>query len=198
MSSFFAFWLFIVGGIILVLILKSHSQSVLNESLSDLAKRTGLMFEPGKLFGHFPAIFGTYRQHQIKLDFYERYCGNGVFISYTRIVVILNRPNSLSMTLHRAGILSRIGNLLWTKVQVGDEELDRRFIIRGQPENKIRRVVNSPEICKRLLLNFAFDIKVKNQEIYYTAVSSRVVVDALIEVFDLLCAVGDAIDASQD
>jgi hypothetical protein len=190
------------GFAILMPIVNFFTRIGYNEAWNDLAKQTGLIFKPATFFDHQRAVFGVYRQRQIRLETFEErlesFDRSSATSTYTRIVVLLNQPTNLSMTIQEVGMLNRIGEALGMKdVQIGDEDLDRRFNIQGQPQNEVVRLLSIHEVRKRLWLAFDLNIKVEGQVITYKKYDVEINPDTLIGLFDLLCLLADEIDHLQ-
>jgi hypothetical protein len=189
----------VVGLTILILTISYFARIGHNEAWNELAKQTGLTFKPATFSDDQRAVFGVYRQRQIRLETFKIRAGTYSNLTYTRIMVTLNQPGDLCMTLHEARVLfARISEKLgMSDIKIGDEDLDRRFVIQGQPENKIVRLLSSPEIRKQLRPTIDLCIKVEWPMITYTKFGVEVNPDTLIALFDLLCLMSDEIDNLQ-
>lgn len=198
-SDFFIYIpiLLVAVSLIAILIISYFTLVGRGKAWADLAERTGLTYEPGKFLGYGRAVSGVYQRHQIKLDTFTRGAGKSSK-TYTRIVALLNQPTHLSLTIYQEGMFSKIGKALGMKeLHIGDDEIDRRFIIQGQPESDVLRALTSLGMRQRLLEAPNMHLEVKGQEIRYEKQGFETDPNTLIAVLDLMCALGDAVDRLQ-
>jgi hypothetical protein len=189
--------LLMAGFVIIMLIVSYFTLVGRGRAWADLAERTGLMYEPGQFFGYGRSVSGVYQRHQIKLDSFTRGTGKSSH-TYTRIVALLNQPTNLSLTIYQEGMFSKLGKALGMKeLSIGDDEIDRRFVIQGQPESDVIRALTSLGMRQRLIEAPGLHLEVKGQEIRYEKRGFETDPNTLIAVFDLMCALGDAIDHLQ-
>ena len=160
----------------------------------ELAARLGLTFEPGNWIGRGMSISGTYRSQHITLDKFTRRTGKNA-TTYTRVVLFLKQPSQIEMEIYTEGLFSKIGKLLGMKeIQTGDEVLDQRYIIKGQPENGIAGLLASYDVRQKLAEAPALHIKVHGQEIYYEKRGFAKDENNLIALFDLITSLASGID----
>jgi hypothetical protein len=159
----------------------------------ELARRTGLAFEPGGYFTT-PTLTGSYRGHQITLDTFKRSSGRSS-TTYTRIVVFVNNQESIYLALYEEGVFSKIGKFFGTEdVQVGDEEVDRRFIIKSRPETFAARVFTSINLRGQLLKARHVNIEIDGREIYLEERGDLTDADYIQFLFDLLSELADFVE----
>ena len=160
----------------------------------ELAARVGLSFAPGNWLGLGMSISGTYRSQYITLDKFTRSTGKNS-TTYTRIVLRLSQPTQLELLIYTEGIFSKIGKLFGMKeIQTGDEVIDQRYIIKGQPEPMIASLLQSYDLRQKLVEAPALHIKVQGQEIYYEKRGFNKDENSLIALFDLLASLAGGID----
>jgi hypothetical protein len=161
---------------------------------SELAAQTGLGFEPGNYWGRTMSVAGTYRGRALKLDTFRVRVGknNSVF---TRIVVqIENRPG-LRLALNRQGLGRKIGKLLGqTEIQTGDDELDRLYFIKGQPEALVVRLLASGYLRQKLLATSFNNLNVEGPAVSYEKRGFQTDSEALLSIFGLLSDMADTIE----
>jgi hypothetical protein len=163
----------------------------------DLAERIGATCEPGSFWFGRPQVSGTYQQHRFKLDSFVRRVGKNT-TTYTRLVVDLNTQTQLNMSIQQEGFFSKIGKALGVQdLQLGDEEIDRRFIIQGQPESEVRKVISSLGMRQRLLEAPELHITIKDGIIRHEKRGFETDPNTLIALMDVLCALANAIDRPQ-
>jgi hypothetical protein len=159
---------------------------------ADLAERLGLNFEPGSYIFSRPIVSGTHLHHQVKLDSFTRSSGRSS-TTYTRIIVYLSSAANFSLTLTEEGVFSRIGKAIGMQdVQVGDDEIDRRYTIRSQPEDAARRVLFSLGMRQRLLEAPPLHIELRGMEVIYERRGFETDPNKLTALLDLMCALADA------
>jgi hypothetical protein len=158
---------------------------------ADLAERLGLNFEPGSFFSQ-PVVAGVYQRHQIKLDTFVRRSGKNS-TTYTRIVVTLNNAANFRMSISQEGLFSKLGKKLGVQeITTGDDELDQRFLIKGEPEADVKRVLSALGMRQRLLEAPSINIEIRGMEVYYQKHGFETDPNKLINLLDLMCAFADA------
>lgn len=177
--------LFIVGVIVLAVGISYYRRQARQRAWSELAVRTGLTCEPGSFFRP-PYVTGVYRGHQLTLDTFTRGSGKSS-TTYTRIVLFVNNQSNLYLALYEESIFSKIGKFFGAQdIQVGDEEIDRRFIIKGRPEDSVVRLLNSIGLRQKLLEARSLNLEVDGRELHFEKVGVELNVDYLQFLFDLL------------
>src|SRR5262245_4406235 len=107
------------------------SRRARDKAWRELAEGTGLTFEPGGFLGS-PRVTGTYRGHALTLDTFTRGAGKTRRV-YTRIVLFVNNQDSAYLALYQESVFSKVGKFFGMQdIQVGDEDLDRKFIIKSR------------------------------------------------------------------
>ena len=161
---------------------------------SELAMRTGLTLESAGFLGLSQRVTGAYRGRALTLDTFTRRSGEHS-TTYTRIVVPVNNASSLRLTLYEQGLLSEIGKLLGAQdIQTGDPELDRRFIIKGQPEDVIVRLLTSGGLYDKLLQARSLNLRVEGGQVRFEKRNIESDVDYLQSLFDLLSDLAEAVE----
>jgi hypothetical protein len=158
---------------------------------ADLAERIGVNCEVGGFFSR-PVVTGVYQRHQIKLDSFEQRSGKNSH-TYTRIVVLLNNAASFRMSISQEGLFSKLGKKLGMQdIATGDDEIDQRYLIKGEPEADVLRVLSSLGMRQRLLEAPAIHIEIRGMEVYYQKQGFETDPNKLISLLDLMCAFADA------
>lgn len=192
-----------LDSIILILILGLIGLGIVASLLSvqsrrkawaELAERLGLQLQPGGFFGENNVVSGVYRSHYLRLDTFSR--GSGKSRShYTRIVLAIQNPAGVALELYQEGIFSRMGKALgMQEIQTGDEELDRRFMIKGEPQTTVVGLLTSIGLRQKLMEARAPHIQVRGQEVYYEKRGIETNIDTLNFLFDLLSDLAQAVD----
>jgi hypothetical protein len=165
----------------------------LRNAWGELAARTGLALEPGSLFVA-PRVTGTYRSHPLTLETFTRGSGKSR-TTYTRIVLFVQNPANVYLALYQESVFSKIGKFFGMKdVQVGDEEIDRRFIIKSQPESFAASLATSISLRQRLLEARKLNVEVDGREVTFEQVGLLTDGEYLRFLFDLLCDLADRVE----
>ena len=182
--------LFIVGVFALVYFSRQRWQ----KAWGDLATVTGLTFEPGGFLGPSPRVAGTYRGRALTLDTFTRGSGEHRH-TYTRIVLFVNNAAGLYLALYQESVFSKIGKFFgMADIQVGDEEVDRRFVIKSKPENFAASLFTSISLRERLLQARVLNVEVDGRELTFEQSGVLTDVEYLKFLFDLLSDVGDRVE----
>jgi hypothetical protein len=193
----FLFLVFILVLIVGSIVISYFISQGRRKAWQDLSERIGATYAPGSFWFGRPVVSGVYQQHTFKLDTFRRGTGKSS-TTYTRLEVMINNPNFLSMSIHQEGLMSKIGKAFGVQdIQLGDEELDQRFIIKGQPESDVRRVFASLGMRQRLLEAPELHADVIGQVIRHEKRGYESDPNTLIALLDVLCAMANAIDRPQ-
>lgn len=161
---------------------------------SELAARTGLTLEPAGFLGLSQRVTGAYRGRALTLDTFTRGSGKNS-TAYTRIVAPVNNAASLRLALYEQGLLSEIGKLLGAQdIQTGDPELDRRFIVKGQPEDVVVRLLTLGGLDVKLLQARSLNLRLDGDQLRWEKRHVESDVDYLQSLFDLLSDLAEAVE----
>jgi hypothetical protein len=189
-----AFVLLIVAVIALSLGWTYSRRQARLKAWRELAERMGLTWEPGSLLGHPPYVKGKYRGHELTLDTFRRGSGRNS-TTYTRIILFVNNQSNLYLTLYEESVFSKIGKLFGAQdIQVGDEEIDRRFMIKGQPEDSVTRLLTPISLRQKLLEARSVNLEVDGRELHFEKKGEESDVNYLQFLFDLLSDLAEAVE----
>ena len=159
----------------------------------ELASRLGLQYTPGNLF-KFPSITGTYRTRNLTLDTFTRGTSKNR-TTYTRIVMEVNNSLQRSMKVYQETVFSKVGKLLGGQdIQIGNEQFDQRYIIKGQPELDVVKMLSSIGLQQKLLQDHTFNFELKGSVLYFEKRGIERNVDQLQSEFDLLGDIAEAVE----
>jgi hypothetical protein len=162
---------------------------------SELAAQTGLSCEKGNFLSPI-RVTGKYRDHNLVMETFRS--GGKNSDTCTRIIVSVNNIASLRLTLTEENILTKIGKQIGGQdIQTGNDPIDKRFIIRGQPEVKILQLLNSNNLQQKLLSIQFLMIEVIGGEIRYEQHIFEKNASRLQRLFDLLCTLAEEVDKIQ-
>jgi hypothetical protein len=185
--------LIVVGLLVIFAVLAYVSHQARRQAWGELAARTGLTLEPGGLFSPM-RVTGTYRGHALTLDTFTRRSGKSS-TTYTRIRLAVNNPSALSLAIYDENVLNKLGKALGMQdIQTGDDELDRRFTFKGQPEPVIASLLTSIGLRQKLLEARSLHVEVKGQELRFEQRGAESNADKVQFLFDLLGDLAEAID----
>jgi hypothetical protein len=183
----------ILGFVVVAVVVAYTTRRARTRAWEELSFRHGLTLEPGSFFVS-PRLTGGYRGHQLTLDTFTRRTGKSSTI-YTRIVLFVNNQDNVYFALYEEGVFSKIGKFFGSEdVQIGDEEVDRRFIIKSRPEGFAVRVFTSIGLRSRLLQARRLNIEVDGRELYFEQVGSLTDAEYLQFLFDLLSEMADFVE----
>ncbi len=193
LPSLVIFIIVVIGVIALIAIGYGVSQNR-RKAWADLAERIGAQYEPGNFWIGRPTVSGIYQQHRFKLDSFTRSTGKSS-TTYTRLEVYLISPDPLNLTIYQEGFFSKIGKKMGMQdIQIGDEEIDQRYVIQGQPEEEVRRIITALGMRQRLIEAPELHIEIKDSVIRHEKRGFEADPNTLIALLDILCAFGRAID----
>ncbi len=110
-----------------------------------LCAATGFSYVDGG-FWKSDKVEATHGQWTITLDLYVVSTGKSS-VTYTRMRAPYVNPDGFRFTVYRKGIFTEIAKWLGMQdVTVGYEDFDRDFVIKGNDEQKLRRLFSSPRI----------------------------------------------------
>ena len=186
--------LFFVGLLALVFGIVYFRRQAQQKAWSDLATQTGLTFEPGGFFGPVPRVTGIHRGHTLTLDTFTRSSGKHR-TTYTRIVLFVDNPANIYLALYQESMFSKIGKFFgMADIQIRDEEVDRRFIIKSKPENFAASLFTSISLRQQFLQARVINVEVDGRELTFEQVGLLNDVEYLKFLFDLLCQLAERVE----
>lgn len=103
----------------------------------------------------------------ITLDTYTVHANNA-HITYTRMRAPYVNKDGFRFNIYRKSIFSWIGKLFRMQdVEIGDPQFDEEFIIQGEPEDKVRRLLNNRKIRSFIEKQKSIHFMVKDDEGYF-------------------------------
>ncbi len=158
-----------------------------------LAALTGLAYKPptGPWSNRSqPHVAGKYREHQLKLDIVKVAHGvidDGIALYCTRIVLSLNGKIDGSVALSRRWFFGS-----GEGVQIGDEEFDRRFIVKSRPADFAAQAFASADLRQRLLQTHMLKFRVSDLGLHFEKSGVEQDIERLRSLFDLLCDIAES------
>ncbi len=184
-----------LGLIALILVIRLVVVAIRRKAWSGLAERAGLSFAPGNFFGRGMSVSGLYRSGPLRMEPFVFRSGRSSS-TYTRITLPTpGAPSDFFLLINTEGIFSRLGKLLGMKdIQTGDEDLDRRFLIRGKPEADVVRLLRSASLRPALLAAPSFQLRLENGQVDLQKQGVVVQHKALLALLDLAVSLAGEVD----
>ncbi len=115
------------------------------EIWSQLSQEIGAEYQDGGFFSK-SAVRLAYRQWEIILDTHTVSTGKSS-TTYTRIRAPFVNPDGLRLNLYRESVFSWVGKKLGLQdIKIGDTFFDQQFVIQGQPEEMVKRLLENGHI----------------------------------------------------
>jgi len=181
----------VVGVVILIKVLQRQAQK---RAWGEMASQLGLVCESGRYPWSSLAVRGMYRGHALVLDTFVEH-GYRRSQTYTQIVMTVNNSAGLRLMLHEASVASRVGKRLGVQdIQVGDADIDRRFMIKGQPEEGVRRLLAAEALRQKLLSVSSIHLTLEGAAIRYQHRGVEKGTERLHSLFDLMSEFATAVE----
>jgi hypothetical protein len=179
--------------IAIVLVVNYYGRQSRLRAWGELASNTGLTCESGGFFSPI-RVTGMYRGHGLVLDTFTRSSGKSSQ-TYTRIVLSANNPSDLSLAIYEEGVMSKIGKALGMQdIQLGDADLDQRFIIKGRPEEAIVNLLAFGSLRQKLLDARSLNLALDGQQVHFEERGVELDIGRLQFLFDLMSDLAEAIE----
>lgn len=159
-----------------------------------------------------------HKQWTVTLDTYTESSGENN-ATYIRMRAPFVNKDGFRFTIYRRGLFSELGKLLGMQdVEIGEPEFDDAFIIKGNDEDKLRKLFANPRIRQLLERQPRIHLSVRDDEgwfkakfpegvdeLYFREMGTikdmerlKALYDLFAEVLDHLCKIGSAYDAIRE
>jgi hypothetical protein len=129
--------------------------------------QTGSNFVEGG-FWKSDEVEAAHNQWTVKLDLFVVSTGKSS-VTYTRMRAPYVNPDSFRFTIYRKGIFTEIGKWFGMQdVTVGYEDFDRNFVIKGNDEQKLRKLFSSQKIRDLIAVQPDISFSVKDDEGFWS------------------------------
>jgi hypothetical protein len=187
-------FIFAILLLVIVVVVAYFSNKAHAQAWSELAARTGLACETGQYPWSSPRVTGNYRGHELTLSTFVRRHGKNS-TTYTRIVMDVPNPTGLQLQISNEGILGKMGKALGAQdIQTSDQELDQKFIIKGQPEGVIASLLTSSSLRSRLMEIRSLNVRVDGTTLYFEKRGKELNLEYLQTLLDLFSELAQAIE----
>lgn len=173
------------------------------EIWSQLSREIGADYEEGGFFKDGKVVL-SHRQWEITLDTYTVHTGKS-YVTYTRMRAPFVNRDGFRFKIYRKNIFSGIGKLFSVQdIEVGDAFFDDQFIIQGEPEHMVDRLLSNSVIRQLIQGQPDIHLQIKDDEgwfsksfpegvdeLYFEVVGVIKDKERLKKLFDLFSAVLD-------
>lgn len=157
-----------------------------------------------------------HKQWTVTLDTYTESHGEHGGTTYTRMRAPYVNKDGFRFTIYRWGFFSDLGKLLGMQdVEIGEPEFDDAFIIKGNDEDKLRRLFANPRVRQLLQQQPRIHLSVRDDEgwfkakfpegvdeLYFREIGVikdierlKALYELFAEVLDHLCKIGSAYES---
>jgi hypothetical protein len=183
----------VIAFFVLAIVGSYFSVQARNKAWGELADRTGLMLQGGGFLSS-PRLEGVYRGHSTTLYTHTVHTGKHSH-TYTRVRMDVNNQAGLSLSLQRENVLSKIGKAVGMQdIQLGDEEMDQRFLIQGKPADEVSGLFTSISLRQRLLENNIHSLRLNGRTLEHSQSGVETRPDVLQGLFDTMADLADAVE----
>jgi len=193
-SGEISIFVILIGLVAVIVAVNFFNSWARRAAWDELAFQNGLIFEPGNYWGKSPSLSGVYRGHSLLLDTFTRRSGNSR-TTYTRIVLDVNNHTELRLSISGEGVGSKLKKMLGAKeILVGDEAIDAKFFIQGNPEMAVQRLLSNTGLRQKLLDSHSLHVELTGQRIVYEKRGFEANPENLLYLFDLLGDIGMGVE----
>lgn len=185
------------------------------EVWSQLSEFIGADYVDGGFFGKNKVVVHV-KEWTITLDTYTVSTGKSS-VTYTRMRAPYINKDGLYFKIYKAGIFSDLGRLLGMQdIQIGFEEFDTDYVIKGNNDDKIRELFSKTNIRSLIELQPRFSLQIKDDEgwfgesfpegvdeLYFSVAGVirdidllKALFDLFAEVLDYMCEIGSVYDSN--
>jgi len=182
-----------------------------------LSSEIGARYVEGSLWRG-DKVQATHGEWTVTLDSFVVSTGKSIVV-YTRMRAPYVNPGGFRFTIYRRGLFSDIATWLGMQdIEIGDEQFDQDFIIKGTDESQVRALLSNATLRELIVKQPQIHLKVKDDEGWFGAgfpegvdelyfVVAGIIKDVerlklLYELFadtlDQLCRIGSAYESAPD
>jgi len=189
----FALLFLVVFGSVLFFITRAGKAT--SRAWSELATRTGLTLKPASMFS-FPELNGTFRGRPMRLYTYSSGTQRNRQ-TYTAVGLTLKNPVNATLEITPASAVgSFFGKLVKAQdVEIGNAEIDGRFVIKSDPADFAMKVLGSISAQLGIMaIPDAFRIVLEGQSLRYSKRGVERDPELLMKVFNTLSDLAEDIE----
>lgn len=133
------------------------------EIWSQLSQELGADYQEGSFFKEGKVVL-SHREWEITLDTYTVHTGKSTII-YTRMRAPYVNRDGAWFNIYRKSVFSWIGKLFGVKdIEIGDSFFDEEFIIQGEPEALVSRLLSNVEVRQLIQAQPDIHFQVKDDD----------------------------------
>lgn len=138
---------FIIAAVIVVVVLSAKHQKKITETWNGFARRHNMQFNGNRAAG----ISGYYSGVHFRVQTITRGSGKNRS-TFTQYFAYVSAPMPAGLTLYKEGFFSSMGKMFGgADIQIGDGDIDRAFIIKGNDVLGVHNLLRNPHVKKALL-----------------------------------------------
>ncbi len=155
-------------------------------SWEELASQSGLTLDAGGSFLSSPTVTGVHRGHEVVVDTFMRGTGKNRHV-YTQVRMTVTNPRDLRLSLYGENVFTQLAQTLGSRdIQVDDPEIDRRFRIKGEPEEAVKSLFVYGAFRQQLLELPALNLSLQGNTLRYEHSGVEKNVERLQKLLNLL------------
>lgn len=133
------------------------------EIWSQLSQELGADYQEGSFFKEGKVVL-SHREWEITLDTYTVHTGKSTII-YTRMRAPYVNRDGAWFNIYRKSVFSWVGKLFGVKdIEIGDSFFDEEFIIQGEPEALVSRLLSNVEVRQLIQAQPDIHFQVKDDD----------------------------------
>lgn len=133
------------------------------EIWSQLSQELGADYQEGSFFKEGKVVL-SHREWEITLDTYTVHTGKSTII-YTRMRAPYVNRDGAWFNIYRKSVFSWVGKLFGVKdIEIGDSFFDDEFIIQGEPEALVSRLLSNVEVRQLIQAQPGIHFQVKDDD----------------------------------
>ena len=184
-AIFIAVGFLLIGMVIWSVISRQRADAAWRQFASELV---GAEFQQGNLFRR-SKVEVPVNGRMASLDEYAVSSGDSSTV-YTRLRAPLQNAGGLEFTIARRTLISNLDKLLGTKeIAIGDTEMDRLFVVRGNQEIRVRALFANPTLRRLIGDEKSIHVRVRNSQLNLEIQGSIRDVRRLKSLFELFKAI---------
>ncbi|OQX85183.1 hypothetical protein B6D60_08285 [candidate division KSB1 bacterium 4484_87] len=138
-------------------------------------------------------VIGEYRDYKFQLKIVFIQAAPKVNLFLTHFDLFLHEPTELKLKIYREGIIQKLTKLFGTKdIIFGDRTFDKRYIIEGSHEDKIKTLI-TPKIRATIIELGEIMIILDGKKFSYEQSGKIIDIQKLYKVLDLLVELANGV-----
>lgn len=187
---------FFVCVFVLIVFLASKQKNKYGETLKSLALELGGEYKKGSLLIN-PVLSGEYKGRRLFIDTFSRtredVDGHHETTYYMRVQLWHKGSVKGEVSVYREGFLSGLGKMLGAQdIQIGNPEFDKEFMVRGEDELQVKKLLDVD--LQKKLLESKTPLKVMPDRVYFESGVHIADKEKILKILDLMSYVADKVE----